>query len=334
MLRTWALRISTQSCWRWRHLVRNWFAEISLALILNMSSSRRRTAWDRKCFSMLWRCVSMCVWRARLYADELISLCTDFKTKRHQFRVQTVIGFNLRPSLSVLLISGVLSGGPWGRLLSRECVHCRPATHAGDHFTTCTQTLADKRGTTSLRCFTLRFDFIMFLDARGRGFLCVCEADARLQVTGALQTQYGWTGTLHVPVWVHDPGRNGTLVADVLVNKWSTVVMTMFDRSLPGATPRAAYAFPGSEFSHLYVRLFLVPHHLPHLLPSPCGHEDLWYLHVWGQFTAAAVFGRCCASILGLAVGNFPICSLHKKGSVNLIKALVFTWRWCSWHHS
>lgn len=71
----------------------------------------------------------------------------------------------------------------------------------------------------------LRFDFIVLfcLDARRRGFLCVCEVDARLQITRALQTQYGWTGTLHVPVWVHDPGRHLTLCDEMWYSQ--TVVM-------------------------------------------------------------------------------------------------------------
>lgn len=49
----------------------------------------------------------------------------------------------------------------------------------------------------------------------------------------------------------------------------------LYDFHLAGATPRAAYAFPGSEFSHLHVRILLVSHHLPHLLPSARRHEDL-----------------------------------------------------------
>lgn len=42
-----------------------------------------------------------------------------------------------------------------------------------------------------------------------------------------------------------------------------------------GTTARAAHAFPGSELSHLHVRLLMVPHYLPHLLPSARRHEDL-----------------------------------------------------------
>lgn len=58
---------------------------------------------------------------------------------------------------------------------------------------------------------------------------------------------------------------------------------------LTGATPRAAYAFPGSELSHLHVCLFVVPHHLPHLLSPACRHKNLWYLHVWGQLKGTTV---------------------------------------------
>lgn len=49
---------------------------------------------------------------------------------------------------------------------------------------------------------------------------------------------------------------------------------------LAGTASRAAHAFPGSELSHLHVRLLLVPHHLPHLLPSVRRHKDLRHLHV------------------------------------------------------
>lgn len=34
----------------------------------------------------------------------------------------------------ILLTSGIFSGGPWGRLLSRQCIHCRTATHAGNNW--------------------------------------------------------------------------------------------------------------------------------------------------------------------------------------------------------
>lgn len=44
---------------------------------------------------------------------------------------------------------------------------------------------------------------------------------------------------------------------------------------LAGATPRPAHAFPGSELSHIHVCLLVVPHHLPHLLPSACCYKDL-----------------------------------------------------------
>lgn len=52
---------------------------------------------------------------------------------------------------------------------------------------------------------SLRFDFILgvvlfLLDARRGGLLRVCEVDAGLQITRALQAQHGRAGTLHVPV--------------------------------------------------------------------------------------------------------------------------------------
>lgn len=54
----------------------------------------------------------------------------------------------------------------------------------------------------------------------------------------------------------------------------------LFLLGLAGTASRAAHAFPGSELSHLHVCLLLVPHHLPHLLPSARRHKDLRHLHV------------------------------------------------------
>lgn len=65
-----------------------------------------------------------------------------------------------------------------------------------------------------------------------------------------------------------------------------------YDFRLAGATPGAAFAFPGSELSHFHVCLLLVPHHLPHLLPSARRHKNLWHLYVWGQLKGTVVVLR------------------------------------------
>lgn len=187
MPRTCPSRTSTRNSWRWRHLVRSWSVETSPVRIPSMNSSRRKTAWARKCSSMSWRYGS---------ADS-------------EGMSETCQLHNLYRMHPITVASGVFSGWPGGGLLSRERIHCRTPPHAGDdpHLNTCTQTDWSPAPSWALDVFT---DCVLFyfLDAGRGGFLCVCEVDARLQTTRAVQTQHGWAGALHVPVWVYDPGKS------------------------------------------------------------------------------------------------------------------------------
>lgn len=116
--------------------------------------------------------------------------------------------------------SGLFFGGPWGRLLSGQCIHRRAAANAGNNplFVHVCYTLPSKM-------FVSRFHL---LDARGGGILCVREVDAGLQITRALQTQHGWTGTLHVPVWVYDSGRENWNCFLFYVAKYSVFLFLIF----------------------------------------------------------------------------------------------------------
>lgn len=44
-------------------------------------------------------------------------------------------------------------------------------------------------------------------DARGGGVLCFCATDAGVPSEGTVQTQHGWAGSLHLPVWISAAGK-------------------------------------------------------------------------------------------------------------------------------
>ena len=157
-------------------------------------------------------------WHETFWSYENVSRAVQIHTWPSENLVLFNFGeFHLKLSS---LISGIFSGGPWGWLLSGKCIHCRFAAHAGKNALAINLSAIHQLYAKSVTCQNntqiLRFDplwVFFFLDARRRGILCVCEADARLQITRTLQTQYGWAGTLHVPVWVHDPGKRAYWVS-------------------------------------------------------------------------------------------------------------------------
>lgn len=161
------LKISTPNSWRWPHPVKSWFAEISLALILSMNSSRRRTALARKCSSTSWRWACL--------RDALITHNCQFCDRFTALGLVTVaVNWNI-----LYCTTGIFSGWPGGWLLSRECVHRGIAAHAGVIIIPSAHKHSDSRPLKRLTCAKKElsevwFNSVFYSDARRGGFLRLC----------------------------------------------------------------------------------------------------------------------------------------------------------------